>query len=162
MLNTAGKGGEIRCFELNLQPGSSASPHLRRVSREPVHVSLDPAALAGIHASAAVVTQGDRAKPRVVYGINTGFGLLANTRIPVEQLDELQRSSCSPMPQGLATYMDDPYRAADDGAQGQLLARSFLRHPPDGAGDPDDPHQRRSLSCGAEGAPSAPPAIWRP
>ena len=43
-------------FELNLQPGKLCLATLRRVSREPVHVSLDPAALAGIHASAAVVT----------------------------------------------------------------------------------------------------------
>ena len=93
-------------FELNLQPGKLCLATLRRVSREPVHVSLDPAALAGIHASAAVVTKVIE-QNRVVYGINTGFGLLANTRIPVEQLDELQRSIVLSHAAGIGTYMDD-------------------------------------------------------
>ncbi len=44
---------------------------------------------------------------RVVYGINTGFGLLANTRIPVEQLDELQRSIVLSHAAGIGEYMDD-------------------------------------------------------
>lgn len=93
-------------FELNLQPGKLCLNTLRRVSREPVHVSLDPAALAGIHASAAVVTKVIE-QNRVVYGINTGFGLLANTRIPVEQLDELQRSIVLSHAAGIGEYMDD-------------------------------------------------------
>ena len=93
-------------FELNLQPGKLCLATLRRVSREPVHVSLDPAALAGIHASAAVVTKVIE-QNRVVYGINTGFGLLANTRIPVEQLDELQRSIVLSHAAGIGEYMDD-------------------------------------------------------
>ena len=93
-------------FELTITPGELDLATLRRVSREPVHVSLDPAALAGIHASAAVVTKVIE-QNRVVYGINTGFGLLANTRIPVEQLDELQRSIVLSHAAGIGTYMDD-------------------------------------------------------
>jgi histidine ammonia-lyase len=53
-------------------------------------VALDPACLPGIEASAAtvadIVTSG-----RTVYGINTGFGLLATTSIAGEKLAELQR-----------------------------------------------------------------------
>ena len=93
-------------FELTITPGELDLATLRRVSREPVHVSLDPAALAGIHASAAVVTKVIE-QNRVVYGINTGFGLLANTRIPVEQLDELQRSIVLSHAAGIGEYMDD-------------------------------------------------------
>ncbi|QPR54237.1 histidine ammonia-lyase [Aeromonas allosaccharophila] len=93
-------------FELTITPGELALATLRRVSREPVHVSLDPAALPGIYASAAVVTKVIE-QNRVVYGINTGFGLLANTRIPVEQLDELQRSIVLSHAAGIGTYMDD-------------------------------------------------------
>lgn len=93
-------------FELNLQPGKLCLATLRRVSREPVHVSLDSSALPGIHASAAVVTKVIE-QNRVVYGINTGFGLLANTRIPVEQLDELQRSIVLSHAAGIGEYMDD-------------------------------------------------------
>ncbi|MFE8730274.1 aromatic amino acid lyase, partial [Aeromonas hydrophila] len=42
-----------------------------------------------------------------LYGINTGFGLLANTRIPVDQLEELQRSIVLSHAAGIGTYMDD-------------------------------------------------------
>jgi histidine ammonia-lyase len=52
---------------------------------------LDDASLDRIRASAAsverIVAGGD-----TVYGVNTGFGLLANTRIPPERLAELQRN----------------------------------------------------------------------
>ncbi|HHQ4732570.1 TPA: aromatic amino acid lyase, partial [Aeromonas veronii] len=93
-------------FELTITPGELDLATLRRVSREPVHIALDPAALPAIHASAAVVTKVIE-QNRVVYGINTGFGLLANTRIPVEQLDELQRSIVLSHAAGIGEYMDD-------------------------------------------------------
>ena len=52
---------------------------------------LDDKALASIDAAAAAV---DRivASGKTVYGINTGFGLLAQTRIPADRLAELQRN----------------------------------------------------------------------
>jgi histidine ammonia-lyase len=52
---------------------------------------LDDASMARIRASAASV-QRIVASGETVYGINTGFGLLANTRIPAERLAELQRN----------------------------------------------------------------------
>ena len=52
---------------------------------------LDIASLDRIRASAASV-QRIVAGGETVYGINTGFGLLANTRIPPERLAELQRN----------------------------------------------------------------------
>ncbi len=57
----------------------------------PFLLSLAPDALAGIEQSVHTV---DRviAEGRTVYGINTGFGLLAQTRIPADRLRELQRS----------------------------------------------------------------------
>ncbi|RIX26881.1 histidine ammonia-lyase [Sphingomonas edaphi] len=53
--------------------------------------NLDNASLARIRASAASVER-IVAGGATVYGINTGFGLLANTRIPQERLAELQRN----------------------------------------------------------------------
>jgi len=52
---------------------------------------LDDASIDRIRASAASV---DRivASGETVYGVNTGFGLLASTRIPTERLAELQRN----------------------------------------------------------------------
>jgi histidine ammonia-lyase len=52
---------------------------------------LDDASLTRIRASAASVER-IVAGGETVYGINTGFGLLANTRIPADRLAELQRN----------------------------------------------------------------------
>ena len=52
---------------------------------------LDDASLDRIRASAASVER-IVAGGETVYGVNTGFGLLANTRIPPERLAELQRN----------------------------------------------------------------------
>jgi histidine ammonia-lyase len=53
--------------------------------------NLDAASLDRIRASAASVER-IVAGGETVYGVNTGFGLLANTRIPPERLAELQRN----------------------------------------------------------------------
>src|SRR5436190_9628210 len=52
---------------------------------------LDASSLDRVRASAASVER-IIAGGETVYGINTGFGLLANTRIPPERLAELQRN----------------------------------------------------------------------
>lgn len=52
---------------------------------------LDDASMGRVRASAASVER-IVAGGETVYGINTGFGLLANTRIPAERLAELQRN----------------------------------------------------------------------
>jgi histidine ammonia-lyase len=54
-------------------------------------VKLDDASLTRIRASAASVER-IVAGGETVYGINTGFGLLASTRIPADRLAELQRN----------------------------------------------------------------------
>jgi len=53
-------------------------------------IALGPDCASAIEASAAVVA-GIVASGRTVYGINTGFGLLAQKSIPPDQLAELQR-----------------------------------------------------------------------
>ena len=64
-------------------------PHLRRLAAgEPV--TLSPACLPAVEASAAAVAA-IVASGRTTYGINTGFGILAQTSIPTEKLAELQR-----------------------------------------------------------------------
>ena len=64
---------------------------LRTAYSRPVSVSLSRAQMARVRRSAAAV---DRmiARGGAVYGVNTGFGLLAQTRIPPEQLAALQRN----------------------------------------------------------------------
>ena len=71
-------------------PGQLSLAQLRRLcSTTPPQVALDAACRPGIRASAALVqraTEGDAA----VYGVNTGFGKLASTRIAREDLSVLQ------------------------------------------------------------------------
>ena len=75
---------------LILTPGSVALDQLRSLwSGAPARLS--DAALTAIDTAAAAV---DRivVSGKTVYGINTGFGLLAQTRIPAAQLADLQRN----------------------------------------------------------------------
>ena len=76
---------------LLLQPAHADLAWLRHVHGGGVRLALDPAArpalLAAEQAVQAIVAHGD-----VVYGINTGFGKLAQTVIPPGRLAELQRN----------------------------------------------------------------------
>lgn len=73
-----------------LTPGALALSDLRNWWQQPTTMALHDDAAANIDRSAATVAD-VLAKGKVVYGINTGFGLLANTRIPKEKLEDLQR-----------------------------------------------------------------------
>jgi histidine ammonia-lyase len=94
-------------FELTLEPGRLDLPTLRRVLREPVRLTLAPEATAAIEASVATVGK-VIGEGRTVYGINTGFGLLANTRIATEELELLQRSIVLSHAAGIGDFMDAP------------------------------------------------------
>ena len=74
-----------------LTPGDVDLATLRRVHAGGVQLALDPAARAGLAAAQATVRRIVEAGA-VVYGINTGFGKLAQTIIPAERLAELQRN----------------------------------------------------------------------
>ncbi|VXC98532.1 Histidine ammonia-lyase [Pseudomonas sp. 8Z] len=76
---------------LNLKPGQLTLADLRAAYQAPVHLTLDASAHAAIDASVACVNQ-IIAEGRTAYGINTGFGLLASTRIASHDLEKLQRS----------------------------------------------------------------------
>ena len=73
-----------------LRPGSVTLAELRAVWAG-APVELAPEAWSAIDSAAACVTR-IVASGRTVYGINTGFGLLAQTRIPDDRLAELQRN----------------------------------------------------------------------
>jgi len=74
-----------------IQPGKFTLADLRAVWQTRSTLTLAPQAYKEIDASSAaiarIVAKGDAA-----YGINTGFGKLAKTRIPDEQLELLQRN----------------------------------------------------------------------
>lgn len=93
-------------YKLTLKPGQLDLKQLRRVMAEPLRLSLAPACLAKIDESTATVRQ-VIAQGRTVYGVNTGFGLLANTRIPDEELKQLQRSIVLSHAAGIGALMQE-------------------------------------------------------
>lgn len=80
---------------------------LRAVIDGPVTVSLTDAAWAAVDKGAAIVAaileQG-----RTVYGINTGFGLLANTSIAPEDLETLQKNLVLSHATGVGPLLSEP------------------------------------------------------
>jgi len=76
---------------LHLSPGRLTLDLLHSVWSNPVTVTLEHGTRARIDAAAdtvaAVIAEG-----RIVYGVNTGFGLLARTHIDAARLAELQRA----------------------------------------------------------------------
>lgn len=76
---------------LEIRAGKLGLPALRRIHEQPIALRLSALDRDRIAVSSSLVDKiiaiGDAA-----YGINTGFGLLAQTRIPTEQLELLQRN----------------------------------------------------------------------
>ena len=74
-----------------IQPGQFKLADLRAIWQKPFKLALAESAYAAINESSATI---DRivAKGDAAYGINTGFGKLAKTRIPDEDLELLQKN----------------------------------------------------------------------
>lgn len=91
---------------LILKPGTLDLAQLRQAYQQPLRVELDPAAYPAIDASVACV-ENILAEGRTAYGINTGFGLLASTRIAPADLEKLQRSLVLSHAAGVGEALDD-------------------------------------------------------
>ena len=76
---------------ITLIPGHTDLATLRRIYENPVSLSLDNATKEAIQASQDTV-QAILRKGETAYGVNTGFGLLAQTEISGDQLAKLQRN----------------------------------------------------------------------
>jgi len=78
-------------YSCQLTPGKVDLATLKRIYHGGVQLSLDQSARAKVlkarETVAAIVSEG-----KVTYGINTGFGKLAQTSIPAQRLAELQRN----------------------------------------------------------------------
>ncbi|EJD6082828.1 histidine ammonia-lyase [Providencia rettgeri] len=92
--------------KLTIHPGKMTLEDLRIVFEQPVTVTLDKCAHAVIEKSVATVNK-IIAEDRTAYGINTGFGLLANTRIATQDLQSLQRSIVMSHAAGVGDPLDD-------------------------------------------------------
>ncbi|MGH8354290.1 MAG: histidine ammonia-lyase [Pseudomonas sp.] len=91
---------------LQITPGQLSLEQLRLVYRQVPSVTLDPACYAAVAASSATVAA-IIASERTVYGINTGFGLLARTSIPADKLSTLQRNLVLSHSCGTGPLLDD-------------------------------------------------------
>ncbi|MCW2254113.1 histidine ammonia-lyase [Providencia alcalifaciens] len=92
--------------KLTIHPGKMTLDDLRIVISKPVTVALDKRSHSAIEKSVATVNK-IIAEDKTAYGINTGFGLLANTRIATEDLQSLQRSIVMSHAAGVGEPLDD-------------------------------------------------------
>ncbi len=90
---------------LTLSPGRLSLADIRKINQNPVQLQLAPESIAAITESQETVHQ-IIAQGRTIYGVNTGFGLLANTLIPNEELEHLQHSIVLSHAAGIGDFMD--------------------------------------------------------
>ncbi|CDG95782.1 histidine ammonia-lyase [Xenorhabdus bovienii] len=76
---------------ITIHPGKMTFEELRHIYQHPVQITLDEQCFPAIERSVDCVNRIIN-ENRTAYGINTGFGLLASTRIAERDLEELQRS----------------------------------------------------------------------
>jgi histidine ammonia-lyase len=91
-------------IRLGLQKLSLAK--LRAIAREGPPLELDPQCLHRVRASLSTVEE-IVASGKPAYGINTGFGRLSQTRIPAEELEQLQLNIVLSHAAGTGPLLDD-------------------------------------------------------
>ncbi|WPO99316.1 histidine ammonia-lyase [Pseudomonas sp. HR96] len=91
---------------LVIQPGFFDLDQLRAIYQHQAAFELDASARDVVAASQRTVSE-IIANQRTVYGINTGFGLLARTSIPTESLAKLQRNLLLSHCTGTGPLLDD-------------------------------------------------------
>ncbi|MGH6959618.1 MAG: aromatic amino acid lyase, partial [Dongiaceae bacterium] len=89
-----------------LKPGTLTLPQLRVLADGGQPIALDPGCWSRIDAAADTVQAVIRER-RTVYGVNTGFGSLAHTRISDDQVAELQRRLVLSHAAGTGPLLDD-------------------------------------------------------
>ncbi len=91
---------------LHISPGQLPLAALRALWAQPTPVTLDRDAKPRVDAAADAIA-GVIAGGRIVYGVNTGFGLLARTHIDAARLTELQRALVLSHSAGTGAALDD-------------------------------------------------------
>ena len=89
-----------------LTPGAMTLADLRAVWAGPARLTLAPEAYPALEACALAV-RAIVAKGEAAYGINTGFGILAKTRIADARLEQLQRNLILSHAVGTGAYLED-------------------------------------------------------
>jgi histidine ammonia-lyase len=91
---------------IRLGQGKLSLSDLRSIARDGVPLELDPAALAKVR-GALLTVEKIVASGKPAYGINTGFGRLSQTRIPEEELEQLQLNIVLSHAAGTGALLDD-------------------------------------------------------
>ncbi len=91
---------------LELAPGLLTLAELRALWSQPMTIAVNPAAKTAVDAATRTVDH-LIASGKTVYGVNTGFGLLARTRIDDARLAELQRALVRSHSAGTGPLIDD-------------------------------------------------------
>lgn len=89
-----------------IKPGQLSYDDLFCLHEQALTISLAKQSEAAINRAADTVAQVIK-EGRTVYGINTGFGLLANTKIKPDELETLQRSIVLSHAAGVGEFMSD-------------------------------------------------------
>lgn len=91
---------------LTLHPGKISLADLRNIWRDAIPLAFAADAYQAINTAAATIHKiVERGAP--AYGINTGFGKLAKTHIPNDQLEELQRNLILSHSVGVGEFITD-------------------------------------------------------
>src|SRR5207237_10432928 len=80
--------------------------NLRAIAHAGERLELDPESLHRVRASLSAV-EDIVASGKPAYGINTGFGRLSQTRIPTEELEQLQLNIVLSHAAGTGALLDD-------------------------------------------------------
>jgi histidine ammonia-lyase len=104
--NRAVEEGLRMTSSLVLRPGALALADLRALWSAPMPLAADARAKPAVDAAAACVER-LVASGATVYGVNTGFGLLARTRIDDARLADLQRALVLSHSAGTGALLDD-------------------------------------------------------
>ncbi|CDF86707.1 histidine ammonia-lyase [Pseudomonas knackmussii B13] len=109
---------------VRILPGHFTLDQLRQIHQQGAHFDLDHSCLVAVQASQRTVHE-IIANQRTVYGINTGFGLLARTSIPGDQLTKLQRNLLLSHCTGTGPLLDDATVGLIMALKAASLARGF-------------------------------------
>ena len=91
---------------IKIVPGRLTLKQIRSIFNRPVRLSLSSECVKQIEASVNTVRQVVE-QGRVIYGINTGFGLLASTVIPTDELEQLQHAIVLSHAAGIGNLMNE-------------------------------------------------------
>ena len=109
---------------ITLNPGKVTLAELRAIW-EGAPVTLADSGWTAIDAAAAAIGE-ILASGRTVYGVNTGFGILANTRIPADRLAELQTNLILSHSVGLGDPLDPQDRPARHDPEGRSASPAAI------------------------------------